>query len=196
MIGITGSIASGKSTVSKFVENEGYPVINADKVGHEVLEWDEIKKNIVENFGVSLEPSGKVNRKKLAEMIFSNPQKLKLLNEIMHPKMLEMILKRSERLSKSCKNVFVEAAVLFEIGLEKYVNYIIVTDCPDEIKIRRLIERNHMSFEEARKRLNSQLSREEFLKKADFVIDTSDGIEWTREQVSNMLKLRPWSGKI
>ncbi len=196
LIGITGAIASGKSTVSKFIENMGYPVINTDEIGHEVLEWYEVKRSIVKNFGVSLDPNGKVNRKELAEMVFSNPEKLRLLNEIMHPRMLKVILKRFKELSKSHDDVFVEAAVLFEMGLKKYVGYVIVTDCPDEIKIERLIKRNGMSFEEAKRRLDLQLSRKEFLKKSDFVIDTSNGIECTLKRVSNMLKLKPWSGKI
>ncbi len=196
LIGITGAIASGKSTVSKFIEDMGYPVINTDEIGHEVLEWHEVKRGIVENFGVSLDSNGKVNRKELAEMVFSNPEKLRLLNEIMHPRMLKVILKRFKELSKSHDDIFVEAAVLFEMGLKKYVDYVIVTDCPDEIKIERLLKRNRMSFEEAKRRLDLQLSRKEFLKKSDFVIDTSDGIECTLKQVSNMLKLKPWSGKI
>jgi len=196
LIGITGAIASGKSTVSKFIVNMGYPVIDADEIGHEVLKLGGVKKSIVENLCVSLDPNGEINRKELAKVIFSNSQKLESLNRIMHPKMLKIILKRFRELSKFHSNVFVEAAVLFEMGLEKYVNYVIVTDCPDEIKIKRLMERNRVSFEEAKKRLSSQLSREDFLKKADFVIDTSNGIERTFERVSDMLKLKPWSGKM
>ncbi len=196
LIGITGGIATGKSVVAGLIKTKGYPVINADKVGHQVLEMESVKKTLIKEFGDILGSRGKVDRKKLGDIVFEDREKLKVLNGILHPKMVNMILKKSEEIKELNEEIFVEAAVLFEMGLDKHTDFIVVTDCPDEVRIERLMKRDRLSFDEAKKRVNFQSPREFFLKKADWVIDTSKDFENTSKQVFKMLNLRPWSDKI
>ncbi len=192
-IAITGGIASGKSTVSDFVRGRGYAVINADEIGHKMLQIEDVKTEIISKFHVPLK-NGEVDRKALGKTVFGDRKKLEILNAILHPRIVSSIVKIFET-SKE-KEIFVEAAVLFEMGLDKYVDFVIVTDCPDEIRIKRLIERNGFSEAEALSRLHAQMSREEFLKRADYVIDTSKSLKQTFEEVSKLLQLKPWSDKI
>lgn len=196
LIGITGGIATGKSTVAKMIRRKGYPVIDADLIGHEVLEKRNIKRRVIKKFGDVLDRNGKIDRKKLGALVFENHKNISILNDILHPEMVKMILEMSEELGRSNEEVFVEAAVLFEMKLDRYTNFVIITDCPDEVKIERLMKRDHLNFEESKKRVAFQLPREEFLKRADWVIDTSKNIKYTLEQVFKMLKLKPWSDKI
>jgi len=196
LIGITGGIATGKSTVAKLIQNSGHPVIDADLIGHKALEKESIKQRVIKELGDVLNNYGMIDRKKLGALVFENPKKLRILNNILHPEMIRMILEMSKKLGELSKEVFVEAAVLFEMKLDKYTDFIVITDCPDELRVERLMKRDHLSFEEAKKRITLQLSRDEFLKRADWVIDTSRNIENTLEQVFKMLKLRPWSAKI
>jgi len=151
---------------------------------------------VIKEFGDVLNSNGEIDRKKLGALVFENHKNISILNGILHPEMVKMILEKSEELGRSNEEVFVEAAVLFEMKLDRYTDFVIITDCPDEIKIERLMKRDHLSFEESKKRVALQLSREEFLKRADWVIDTSKNIKYTLEQVFKMLKLKPWSDKI
>lgn len=196
LVAITGGIASGKSVISRYLRNIGYSVIDADLVGHDVLELDDVKKEIVKKIGNVLDSCGNVDRKKLGSIVFSDKEKLYALNCITHEKIIKVILEQSKALEAVNNVVFVEAAVLFEMGLDKYFDFIIVADCPDDKRIQRIILRDHLSYDEALKRINSQITRNEYLKKADFVIDTSINIEKTLEEIFEMLKKKPWSDKI
>ncbi len=194
-IAITGGIATGKSTVAKIVKDKGYVVLDADEIGHEVLKEEKMKFLIAKKFGLSFDANGEINRKKLGKIVFSDREKLERLNAILHPRMVEVILEKIRSFSNE-KEIFVEAAVLFEMKLNEYMDYVIVTDCPDELRVKRLMNRDHISEEEAIARIKSQLSREEFLKRADYVIDTSKSLQHTFKQVSTVLQLKPWSDKI
>ncbi len=192
-IAITGGIASGKSTVSAYIVKMGYDVIDADEIGHELLKEDDVKMEVVAKTGVSL-TDGEIDRKALANIVFNDVEKLKILNSILHVRIVKRVLERFD--SYDANEVFVEAAVLFEMKLDRYVDFVVVTDCPDEIRIKRLMERNNFSEKEALVRIRSQMSREEFLKRADHVIDTSKTLKHTFEEVSKLLQLKPWSDKI
>ncbi len=197
IVAITGGIATGKSTVAKFVKEMGYHVIDADKVGHEILKKDDVKELLIKEFGISLNEKNEIDRKTLGKIVFSDRKKLELLNSIIHPRIVSEILKEISQLSKEgVREVFVEAAVLFEMKFDRYVDYVIVTDCSNELRISRLMKRNHISREEAIARLKAQLKREEFLKRANYVINTSKSLKHTFNQVSDLLNLKPWSDKI
>lgn len=196
LIAITGGIATGKSVISRYLRSLGYPVIDADVIGHEVLDREDVKLQIVSHFGDVLDLDGNVDRKKLGLIVFSDKDKLRELDEITHEKITDEILHQAKELSIVNDEIFVEAAVLFEMELDKYVDFVIVTDCPDEMRIQRIISRDHLSYQEALKRINSQMSRSEYLKKADLIIDTSGEMNETLEQIFEMLNKKPWCGKI
>ncbi|MGC9212448.1 MAG: dephospho-CoA kinase [Athalassotoga sp.] len=195
IIGITGGIATGKSAISGYLRSLGYPVIDADAIGHEILEREDVRREINERIG-NVESNGKIDRKKLGSIVFSDRDKLKILNEITHPRIIKAILDEVDSLSEMNKEIFVEAAVLFEMNFDKYTDFIIVTDCPDDVRIERIMQRDRLSYDEAVMRIKSQMSREEYIKRADFVIDTSGNIHDTLEKVFEMLKRKPWCDKI
>ncbi|WP_036221309.1 dephospho-CoA kinase [Mesoaciditoga lauensis] len=194
-IAITGGIGTGKSTVTKFIREKGYVTIDADEVGHEALKEKEIKMLVSKEFEIPLDKNGEINRKKLGKIVFSDRKKLNRLNSILHPQIVKMILDKLRSLS-NMEEVFVEAAVLFEMKLDRYADYIIVTDCSDELRMDRIMKREHISRKEAMLRIKTQLSREDFLKRADYVINTSKSLQYTLNQVSILLQLKPWSDKI
>ncbi|MGC9214189.1 dephospho-CoA kinase [Athalassotoga sp.] len=196
LIAITGGIATGKSVISRYLRSLGYPVIDADVIGHEVLNREDVKVQIMAHFGDVLDLDGNVDRKKLGLIVFSDKDKLKELDEITHQKITDEILNQAKELEIANDEIFVEAAVLFEMGLDKCVDFVIVADCPDEMRIQRMILRDHLNYQEALKRIHSQMQREEYLKRADFVVDTSGDINRTFDQIFEMLNKKPWCGKI
>ncbi len=165
-------------------------------IGHEVLNREDVKVQIMAHFGDVLDLDGNVDRKKLGLIVFSDKDKLKELDEITHQKITDEILNQAKELEIANDEIFVEAAVLFEMGLDKCVDFVIVADCPDEMRIQRMILRDHLNYQEALKRIHSQMQREEYLKRADFVVDTSGDINRTFDQIFEMLNKKPWCGKI
>ena len=179
LVGLTGGIASGKSTVIKYLSENGYAVIEADKLGHRVL--DPINPGfhkVVETFGKEiLHPDGTVNRKLLGRIVFSDSQRLMQLNEISHPMIAEMIENEYEILiSKSVnKIVFLEAALLIEADWHKVCAQIWVVTLDPAVAIKRLKKRDGLSKADAHSRINSQIDPEERLAYADVVLK-NDGL--------------------
>ena len=188
--GITGNIASGKSSVARMFEELGARVIDADEVAREVVEPGEPAwKEIVEEFGDGvLEPGGKINRKKLAEIVFSDEAGRGKLNDITHPRIKERIrdlLKQYEREGASI--VMVEATLIVERGgLRSLLNGLIVVTADEETQIERLVREKGYTRDEAVSRLSAQMPAEEKIKHADYVIDNSGSLENTRKQVKSI----------
>ena len=175
VVGLTGGIASGKSTVSNFLKNLGATIIDADIIAREIVEpgekaWEEIRAffpDTVINKDLTL------NRKELGRIVFNDPEKRKLLNKITHP---QIINKTKELIAKyktdpNIPLIVVDAPLLIETGMEKMVDEVWVIDVKPEVQLRRLIDRDGISQEEAEKRINSQMSTQEKLKYADRVIN-------------------------
>ena len=176
VIGLTGGIASGKSTVSAKLRELGAAVIDADIVAREVVSKGEIAYNkIVQSFGEDiLLSSGQVNRKKLGSIVFADKEKLELLNSITHPKIISRIMDGvSELKAAGEKVIVVDAAILIEMGLYKYVDSVWVVVVDRETQIKRLIERDRFDYMEAENRINSQFTNEVRKKYADVIIDNS-----------------------
>jgi len=198
VIGLTGGIASGKSLVSGILAELGAAVLDVDKVGHRIMEPDQpAYKEIIEYFGKDiLTSSGKIDRKKLGNIVFSNPEKLKVLNRITHYRIREKvreILKGYENSGVSL--VVVEAALLFEMKMQDMVDEVWVVFADKEQQIERLMKRNKLTEEEAQKRIESQLSSEQKVLRADRVIYNSGDIEKTKRQVAALwqgLTLKLW----
>jgi dephospho-CoA kinase len=176
VIGLTGSIGTGKSEVARQLEILGASIISADQVGHEAYTPNtEAWEQVVAAFGDDILQDDKdIDRRKLGAIVFSDPSQLEKLNAIMHPRMARMVSDKIEVLcGQGVKVVVVEAALLFEAGWDTLVEEVWVTDTSEDIVVGRLKDRNGLSEEEAKKRINSQMNRAERIERSDFVIDNS-----------------------
>lgn len=188
-VGITGSIASGKSTVARRLKDRGIPVIDLDKVGHEVLRRrHEAFEPVVEAFGEGiLGDDGEIDRKKLGAVVFADPGARERLNQIMHPRIRAEEARRIEAMALAGEAaVATEAALLIETGQKSRFDFFVVVGCAPEIQIARLMKRDHCTAEEARRRIESQLSFEEKKTQADWVIDTSGEKEATLAETDRL----------
>ena len=193
VIGLTGGIGTGKSEAARHMVSLGAALIDADVVGHEAYTpHAEAWQRVVEAFGEGiLQSSGEIDRRGLGAIVFSDPEQLARLNGIMHPLMARMVQERIETLeADGAEVVVVEAALLFEAGWNSLVQEVWVTDSSEDAVIHRLSQRNGMSEEEARKRLDSQMSRAERLGRADVVIDNSGDVADMREAISELWETR------
>jgi dephospho-CoA kinase len=190
-VGLTGGIASGKSTVASMFRDRDFPVLDADSLARELLEpgqpaYDEV----VRDFGKeTLAPGGAVDRKKLAAIVFTDPQKRALLNAILHPRIREIASKWFQALDRpgSPDFAFEDAALIMEAGLKNSFDCVIVCWCRPEQQIARLKERG-LSQQEAELRIAAQMPMDEKKKLADEVIDCSGSIPETEKQVGVVLE--------
>ncbi len=194
VIGLTGGIASGKSTVARFLEELGAVAIDADKVGHETFapateSWAEV----IEAFGKGiLTPGGTIDRKKLGKIVFGDPRALVRLNRIVHPHIYKMIKARIEGYRQQGEKVVViEAPLLVEAEVPQLadeVNEIWVTTAPEDVVLKRLNDKGGLTSAEAEARIRSQMPSEERLKHADVVIDTDCTLNELKARVKKLWK--------
>lgn len=188
-VGITGSIASGKSTVARRLKDRGIPVIDLDKVGHEVLrKRHEAFEPVVEAFGEGiLGEDGEIDRKKLGALVFADPAARERLNQIMHPRIRAEEARRIDAMAEAGETaVATEAALLIETGQRRRFDLFVVVGCAPEIQTARLIKRDGCTAEEAKQRIESQLSFERKKTEADWVIDTSGEKEITLTETDRL----------
>lgn len=192
IIGLTGSIASGKSTVSKMLQDKGFFIIDADIVAREVVELgSDTLQEIKKQFGNEvIFTDGTLNREVLGSMIFHQPAKRKQLNDIMHPAIRkEMLKQRDELTKKEIETFFMDIPLLFESRLQHLVEKILVVSVTEDVQLERLMSRNNLSKEEAEARIKSQLPLSEKEKGADAVIYNNGSIEESKKQLEAILKL-------
>lgn len=187
IIGITGSIACGKSLVSNYLQEKGYTIIDADKIGHMALENDEVKKQLVNKFGKSILKDNEVNRVTLGKLVFENNENLKELNNIIHPQIRKNISEQIQ-VYKNEELVFVDVPLLFEAKFDDLVEKIIVVSLDEKIQLERLMNRNSLSKEEALQRIKSQIPVREKEKLGDYVVDNSFTQENAYNQVDRILE--------
>ncbi len=186
LVGLTGGIGSGKSTVSAMLAERGAELIDADRIAREVVlpgtpAWCKIR----DHFGPEvLLADGHIDRAALAGKVFADPAKLALLNQITHPEIFARIADRLEELHSRDVVVVLDAALLLETGLAQRVDMVIVTHSPKELRVERLAARG-LGSEQAKARMVSQLSENERLARADLVIDNSGSLEDLVEQVDD-----------
>ena len=186
IIGITGTIASGKSTVSDYFIKQGYVVIDADKITKELQEQKEVLKEFLEIFGESvLLENRSLNRQKLREIVFQDKTALQKINRIMHPKVREKFEDVRSRTLKE-EIVFFDIPLLFEAHFEDLCEKIILVCAEREVQIRRVIQRDNSSRELAEKIINSQAKEEEKRKKSDYIIENNGTV------VELYQKLKKW----
>jgi len=183
---LTGSIATGKSTVSKYLsENYGIKILNADLIGHEVLKKKGIAKNIAHAFGKEVIKKGAVDRQMLGKIVFSDKSKLVTLNAIVHPELIKSAMSEIKILSQSGPVIF-EAAILIEAGWHEHFEKIIITTCDPDIQINRVMERNGLSMKEAKERILSQLPMDEKKAFGDYIVDTTKGLDGCIETLTKI----------
>ncbi|OQP22025.1 dephospho-CoA kinase [Bacillus stratosphericus] len=190
VIGLTGGIASGKSTVSQMIKEKGIRVVDADIIAKEaVSKGSPALHQIVQTFGEEvLQPNGELNRQQLGAIIFSDEEKRKKLNAIVHPEVRkEMLEQRDEGVSNNETFVVLDIPLLFESKLEGLVDRIIVVYTTPELQLSRLMNRNDLSEEEALNRIHSQQPLEEKCQKADRVIENTKDLAFIRKQLENIL---------
>ena len=176
VIGLTGGIGTGKSEAARQLEELGALIISADQVGHEAYTVNtEAWEQVVATFGNGiLQDDKEIDRRKLGGIVFSDPSQIKTQNTIIHPRKARIVSDKIEAFrGQGVDTVVVEAALLFEAGWDSLVEEVWVTDASEEIIIGRLRERNGLSEEEAKKRINSQMDRMERIGRSDFVINNS-----------------------
>lgn len=191
-IGLTGNIACGKSSVSKELEKRGIHIIDADLISREIYKNKDVMMEMRKFFYDAID-NGEINRKKLAELVFYNEDKLKKLNQITHKKIKSIIEERLSKYQEKNEIAVVDAALLYEAGFEDMVDKVIVVYCDEKEQLKRVMLRDNLSKDEATKRINSQMSQEKKIKRADYIIDNS----YTREDLKDkviklMLKIRAW----
>ena len=190
IIGITGGIASGKSTVTEFLRQQGYQVIDADQVVHELQEPGErLYQALLSTFGSSiLQEDGRLDRPKLGAMIFGNPQLLEQSSQIQNQIIREELAGRRDLLAGKEDIFFMDLPLLFELGYESWFDQIWLVDVTEETQLSRLMARNDLSQEEAEKRIAAQLSLQEKRNRADVLIDNNGPLELTQEQLREALQ--------
>ena len=186
-IGITGSIACGKSTVSDYLKEKGYTIIDADKLGHVALTSEDVKRRLSETFGANILVNNEISREVLGKLVFGNDNNLKKLNNIIHPKIKELILKLQEQ-HKDEDMVFLDIALLYEANFVDLVEKVAVVYVDKGVQLERLMTRNSLSKEEALKRIESQMSPQEKASLGDFVINNSYRKEDTFQQIDEILE--------
>uniref|UniRef100_UPI0013BE988C dephospho-CoA kinase n=1 Tax=Carboxydothermus ferrireducens TaxID=54265 RepID=UPI0013BE988C len=201
VIGLTGGIASGKSTVSRILQELGFAIIDADRIARDILTpGHPAYQKVIDTFGKNiLTEDGQIDRAKLGKIVFGNREKLLVLNSITHPEVLKEIRKKIKELTSSGIDwIVLDIPLLFEAKMTSLVDEIWVVYVPEEEQLKRLMARNGFSRDEALARIRAQMPLEEKVKLADVVIDNSGSIESTREQILTILqkwKWKDWSKK-
>ncbi len=184
-IGITGGLACGKTTVARILASKGAEVIGADELGHQAIRrgqpaYDEL----VKEFGPGiLQADGEIDRPAVARLSFGQPDRVRRLNEIVHPAIRRLIAERAKAYAEQHPEglLILDAALLLEAFGEAHVDKVVLVDCPEEQQVRRFVAKGG-SAEQALDRMAAQFSRAERLARADYVIDGSGTIEQTRAQ--------------
>ena len=176
-IAIVGNIASGKSCVEKILMDKGFTVYDTDKIAHEILEKSDEAKKIFPQAVINR----KFDRKILASIVFNDIEKKKILENIIHPEVINFIKQLT------ATTVFVSVPLLFEANMETLFDKIIFISAPKEIRLERLMKRNNLSEEEAKLRINAQLDEDEKIKKSDFVIFNNSTTDKLKDDVEKIL---------
>ena len=189
IVGITGGIGGGKSTLSKLLLAEGFQVYNTDMEARRLQnESPVIRNNLIELFGTEVYDGAELNRKYLANIVFNSPELLQQLNAIVHPVVKKDFLKWSEQFSAE-SYVFMECAILFEGGFNSLVDKIILVTASEEVRIARVVKRDMLTVDQVKARIRNQMSDEQKSKYADYIIKTDDNQDMYSKMKQLLLQL-------
>ena len=188
-IGLTGNIGSGKSTVADLLIKKGAALIDSDALARAATNDADVLTAIQTQLGKELVQDGALDRQKTAELVFNNPEALKTLNSIIHPWVRAESVRRTQALLEQEKPpaiIIFDIPLLYENALETTVDAVIVVDVPLELRIHRVQERSGLSEDDIRVRDAAQLELTEKVKRADYVIDNSKGLDELKQQVNEV----------
>jgi dephospho-CoA kinase len=192
-VGVTGGIGSGKTIVCDFFRKLGAVVLSADEIGRELSESNaKIKEGIREEFGRAvIKRNGRIDRKKLAEVVFKNREKRGKLNAIIHPFVLKEIERRTREVEEkgAAPLIIHEAALIYEAGADRNLDFVVVVDADEETRIKRVLERDGVSRSEVLRRINSQMPASKKKQLADFVISNNGDIRELGDKVKFLYNL-------
>lgn len=187
IIGLTGGIGSGKTTIANYLASLAIPVYIADDAGKKVMQQQEIIEAIQEKFGFDIVENNQLNRAKLAEIVFNNPDQLKVLNAIVHPAVKKDFKKWVDEHADSPFVVY-ESAILFESGSYTNFDIILTVTAPLETRISRVLQRDNSNRDQVISRINAQWTDEQRIAKSDFIIENID-INLAKEKIDEFLKI-------
>ncbi|MGE5399112.1 MAG: dephospho-CoA kinase [Ignavibacteriales bacterium] len=189
-VAVTGGIGSGKTEFCNFLHEKGFPVISADRAAKEVLAGDPaVREKIIDAFGLQSYAGSEVNTRYLAETVFSDPHKVKLINSIVHPVVIRIIKQKMKEYLKDNSMVFVEAALIYEAEMEELFDYVVLITARDEFKIKRTLERGNIPEKEIRKRIENQIPDEEKSEWADFTFENNMGLQELQQKAGILISL-------
>ena len=188
IIGLTGGIGSGKSTVANYIASKGIPVYIADEEAKKIMEREDVKQKIQNLFDQSVFNSdNSLNRKKIAELVFNHPEKLKKLNTIVHPE-VQLHFKNWVKEHKNYPFIIKEVAILFETGGNKQCDKVILITAPEEQRIERAMKRDNVSKDSILSRIKNQIPESNKIQLSDFVIENID-LQKTLLKIDEILKI-------
>ena len=195
VIGLTGGIGTGKSTVSRKLRERGYTVIDLDVISREVIAYPEVIDELVRNFGSEIleeqnEVSGKKNisRNKLRQTVFKDEKKVAVLNSIMHPPIIEEMRRQIKELRQKHKTVFVEVQLLFEVKLEKEFDMTVLVYADRKTQMERVLKRDGRSEGEVQEILNAQMAMDEKRKLSNYIIENNGNSEMLDLEIEKFIK--------
>ena len=195
IIGLTGGIGTGKSTVSRKLRERGYPVIDLDVISREVIEYPEVINELIRNFGIEIlesqnNISGKksISRNKLRQTVFKEEKKVSVLNSIMHPPIVEEMRRQIEKLRKSYKTVFVEVQLLFEAKLEKEFDIIVLVYADKKTQLERVLKRDGRIEGEVQQIINAQMDMTEKRRLSNYIIENNGDSEMLDLEIEKFIK--------
>lgn len=188
VIGITGEIGAGKTTLAKIFKSWGAELLSGDEIGWELLEPEEpTYKLILQRYGRDiLDTEGRIDRRKLGRIVFSSDEEMKMFNSLIHPELLRRLRDRIEKAKKRSPIIFVDAALIVEWKMAEEFDKIIVVVADEKRRIERLKHSRRLCDEELKDRLKSQLPREVKIRYADWVIENNGDIRELREKASKI----------
>ena len=195
IVGLTGGIGTGKSTVSRKLREIGYPVIDLDVISREVIEYPEVIDELVRNFGNEIlenqnNTSGKksISRNKLRQTVFKEEKKVSVLNSIMHPPIVEEMRRQVENLKKNYKTVFVEVQLLFEAKLEKEFDLTVLVYADKKTQLERVLKRDGRKEEEVQQIINAQMDMTEKRRLSNYIIENNGDSEMLDLEIEKFIK--------
>jgi dephospho-CoA kinase len=189
-IAVTGNIGSGKSAFCKILTDAGYLVINADELSKKLLVTNEnLKNKIIQTFGYEAYIDGQINKKYIADKVFSSPTNVKKINSLIHPVVISEIDKIFIEKEGKERIIFVEAALIYEAKMESLFDYVVLISSEEDIRKKRKINNGSMREEEFYKRNSNQFSNDEKKKKADFVFENNSSLDDLKIKADLLLNL-------